>query len=96
MKTFDAATEEQKLRRLALQAIFVADFPFLKGSGSPDEESDSRRGSEFHEQQANCGGYSDKVSWLHNATNFSLRKVEAKTFGYCRWRRLTFRNRLIL
>ncbi|XP_026387871.1 ribosome biogenesis protein BMS1 homolog isoform X1 [Papaver somniferum] len=61
MKTFDAATEEQKLRRLALQAIFVADFPFLKGSGSPDEESDSRRGSEFHEQQANCGGYSDKV-----------------------------------
>ncbi|KAI3903002.1 hypothetical protein MKW92_042186 [Papaver armeniacum] len=60
MKTFDAATGEQKLRRLALQAIFVADFPFLKGSGHQMRRVIPKRGP-VPEQQANDGGYSDKV-----------------------------------
>ncbi|XP_026384200.1 uncharacterized protein LOC113279744 [Papaver somniferum] len=56
---------EKQLKSRSLEGLhfkqYLLLFPFLKGSGSPDEESDSRRGSEFHEQQANCGGYSDKV-----------------------------------
>ncbi|KAK6233782.1 hypothetical protein QUC31_006188 [Theobroma cacao] len=60
----DAATEERRLKKLALRAKFDAQYPFQftdDGSESPEEETDARHGFKFHQSQANDSGYYDKL-----------------------------------
>ncbi|XP_021296525.1 ribosome biogenesis protein BMS1 homolog isoform X2 [Herrania umbratica] len=54
----DAATEERRLKKLALRAKFDAQYD---GSESPEEESDAQHGFKFHQSQANDSGYYDKL-----------------------------------
>ncbi|KAF9590798.1 hypothetical protein IFM89_038390 [Coptis chinensis] len=62
----DPAEEERRLKKIALRAKFDAQYPFLMifyllNFAAPDEETDEKNATKFHQSQATDGGHYDKL-----------------------------------